>query len=144
MNDFCRVITNTGKEVLIREDSTNLDQFEAKKNDILLLINKHNKILLIARSSNNLSLKQKYADARNNAKDIVKIAKSRQIASLADRMSNMNKTLRDTWKAIRILKKSFLEYHNDYILMKLKREDSSLTITDRENIIFLPRYFCRV
>ena len=72
-------------------------------------------------------LKQKYIDARNTIKCTVRVAKSRQMIALADRISNTSKTPKDAWKVIRIIKKGFSEHHTDYITMKFQKEDGSLT-----------------
>ena len=98
MYNFCRAITEAGKEVLTREDTSYLDSFEYNKDNLLSLINKRNKILLAASSSDNPELKQKCIDARNNVKDSVRAAKSRWIFNLVDRMSDINKTLRKVQK----------------------------------------------
>ena len=77
MYNFCRAITKAGKEVLTREDTSYLDSFEYNKDNLLSLINKRNKILLAASSSDNPELKQKCIDARNNVKDVARAAKNR-------------------------------------------------------------------
>ena len=84
MNNLCKAITVVGKEVLIREDTANPGWFESNKNDFLLIISAQNKILIVARSSNDCALKQKCINARNNIKYIVKTVKSSCISILAD------------------------------------------------------------
>ena len=56
-------------------------------------------------------------------RDAIKAVKSRWMLPLVDRTSNINKTLKDTWKAIGTLKQGFLAHYNEYILMKFKRDN---------------------
>ena len=76
MAKFYKVMTKVDKEILSRDDTSNLSWFEYNKEDLLLLIIERNKILLAARSSNNIVLKQKCINTRNNVKDMVRVAKS--------------------------------------------------------------------
>ena len=99
MDAFCNAITSVGKDVVAREELTKLEWFKASKNDLIPLINERNKTLLVTRFSNDLSLKIKLKlkciDTRNNVKDTIKVAKSNWIATLAERIENINNTLKD-------------------------------------------------
>lgn len=141
MNNFYSVLTIAGNEVLSYEDSSDPGQFETNKNALMLLINERNKLLLTARVSYNEVSKQKYINARNNVKDTIRAVKSRQILTLTKRMSNINKTLKDTQKAIDTLKQGFIAHYTEHIQMKFKRDNGTLTSNNRENIILLSKYF---
>ena len=82
-------------------------QVEFSRSELIPVIDERNRVLFKARLSNDPTLKQKCIDARNNVKDAIKCAKSRWIVSLADRINNMNRTPKDAWKAIGILKNGF-------------------------------------
>ena len=143
MNDFCAALVKAGKEILSYEDSPDPGWFEFNKEELLLLINKRNKLLHEARLSPNPSslLKQKCIDARNNVYDAIKMAKSRWVSSLAGRMDNMNKSPKDAWRAINTLKQGFTAHHTNHTPIKFNKEDGALTSTDRENIILLSQHF---
>ena len=91
-------MTSAGKEALVREESTEPGWFQASKEELIPLINECNESLVAVRSSSDLSLKLKLKlkciNARNNVKDAIKAVKSKWIATLAERMKNINNTLK--------------------------------------------------
>ena len=83
-------------------------------------------------------------DANKNLKDIISIAKANWTYPLAERIHEMARNPKDSWKAVNTLKEWMQGHHKSPDIMRFIKEDGSFVGTDEEVVEILAKHFHKV
>ena len=146
LTDFCKVLCDSGKEVLSHEVSNNPGWFERSREFLTLFFQTRNDLLFQARNScrNDNFLKQKCRNAKLDVKEAVLIAKDKWVNKIASEIHTINFSLKIAWKAIKTLKNGHIAHHIKKNPMRFKLPDGLFTKTDKDCADMLHSHFSNV
>ena len=137
---------SSAKEVASKKKEDSSGWYDFSKNLIDPLMVRRAKILDLVRQGKYSTTQAKIMckDSKKDLKDVISLAKANWTSHLAERIHEMARNPKDSWKAINTLKEWIQGHHKTPDIMRFAKEDSSFTGTDEEVVDILAHHFHKV